>query len=70
MFGGTAVNGIDAALHVFSVSRGEWFAPLVSGTAPSSRTQHTATLIAPHTMLVFGGCNAQVRSAPVALYTH
>lgn len=58
-FGGTHASGIDAALSVYSISRSEWTHPQQLGAIPSARTNHSAVLLAPHQVLLFGGCNAQ-----------
>jgi N-acetylneuraminic acid mutarotase len=57
-FGGTTASSTDNSMFVYSLSRNEWSAPECSGTIPSPRTHHSAVLVAPRNMLVFGGCNA------------
>jgi hypothetical protein len=63
VFGGTAGSNTDNGVFVYSLSSNQWSMPTVSGMLPSSRTHHTAVMLpgAAH-MLVFGGCNAQVRA--------
>ncbi|GFR50878.1 hypothetical protein Agub_g13167, partial [Astrephomene gubernaculifera] len=57
-FGGINASSTDAQLTVFSLSRGAWFTPQAFGPAPSARTQHTAQLLSPGVILIFGGCNS------------
>eukprot|EP00198_Chlamydomonas_reinhardtii_P000091 XP_001689426.1 predicted protein [Chlamydomonas reinhardtii] len=57
-FGGINQSSTDSALTVFSLSRGAWFTPQAFGPAPSARTQHTAQLLSPGIILIFGGCNS------------
>ncbi|GLC71250.1 hypothetical protein PLESTF_001094900 [Pleodorina starrii] len=57
-FGGINQSSTDAQLSVFSLSRGAWFMPQAFGPAPSARTQHTAQLLSPGVILIFGGCNS------------
>ncbi|KAL6757829.1 hypothetical protein V8C86DRAFT_1613434 [Haematococcus lacustris] len=59
MFGGTSTVGIDNALHILSLSSTTWSRVTAAGKAPSPRTQHSAVMVSPQAMLVFGGCNAQ-----------
>ena len=59
-FGGTHVHGVDAALNVFSLSRCEWSQPQQQGPVPQARTNHTAVLLSPHLILVWGGCTREV----------
>lgn len=58
-FGGTHASGIDASLSVFSLSRREWSQPQQSGPVPQARTNHTAVLLSPHLILVWGGCTRE-----------
>lgn len=59
VFGGITQSGAtDNHLSLFSLSRGEWLTPQAFGPAPSPRTQHSATLLAPGIIFVFGGCNS------------
>ncbi|PNH10944.1 Acyl-CoA-binding domain-containing protein 4 [Tetrabaena socialis] len=57
-FGGVNQTSTDAQLSVFSLSRGAWFVPQAFGPAPCARTQHTAQLLSPGIILIFGGCNS------------
>ncbi|GLI61557.1 hypothetical protein VaNZ11_003952 [Volvox africanus] len=57
-FGGINQSSTDAQLSVFSLSRGAWFTPQAFGPSPSARTQHTAQLLSPGIILIFGGCNS------------
>ncbi|EFJ46841.1 hypothetical protein VOLCADRAFT_92724 [Volvox carteri f. nagariensis] len=57
-FGGINQSSTDSQLSVFSLSRGAWFTPQAFGPAPSARTQHTAQLLSPGVILIFGGCNS------------
>ncbi|KXZ42252.1 hypothetical protein GPECTOR_174g208 [Gonium pectorale] len=57
-FGGINATSTDAQLSVFSLSRGAWFTPQAFGPAPSARTQHSAQLLSPGVLLIFGGCNS------------
>lgn len=58
-FGGITGGSTDSGLHVFSLQRNEWYQPSTTGKAPSPRTQHTAAMVSPGAMLVFGGCSSQ-----------
>eukprot|EP00195_Chlamydomonas_chlamydogama_P012056 CAMPEP_0202893872 /NCGR_PEP_ID=MMETSP1392-20130828/3368_1 /ASSEMBLY_ACC=CAM_ASM_000868 /TAXON_ID=225041 /ORGANISM="Chlamydomonas chlamydogama, Strain SAG 11-48b" /LENGTH=651 /DNA_ID=CAMNT_0049578361 /DNA_START=173 /DNA_END=2128 /DNA_ORIENTATION=+ len=58
-FGGMHSGGMDNSLSVFSLSRSEWYAPQQLGAIPTPRTNHSAVLLRPHLVLLFGGCNAQ-----------
>lgn len=57
-FGGTSSSGIDGSLAAFSLRQGAWHHPQQNGRAPSPRTNHAAVLLAPHIILVCGGCNS------------
>jgi hypothetical protein len=59
IFGGSHAHGMDNCLFVFSLSTCEWRQPQQNGLVPSARTNHSAALIAPGVMLLFGGCNIQ-----------
>jgi hypothetical protein len=57
-FAGAAATTSDNALSVYSISANEWTAVRAQGTAPTPRARHTAVLLGPNSMLVFGGCNS------------
>jgi hypothetical protein len=57
-FAGAASTTTDSALAVYSISSNTWAAVTAQGTAPTPRTRHTAVLLGPSSMLVFGGCNS------------
>lgn len=63
-FGGSTNSTTDSQLSVFTLSRNEWSTSMASGAIPSPRTHHSAVLIRPGIMLMFGGCNSQVRCRP------
>ncbi|GBF92507.1 hypothetical protein Rsub_04611 [Raphidocelis subcapitata] len=58
-FGGSTSGSTDNGVWVYSISRREWATPAVRGAVPSPRTHHSAVLLRPGQLLVFGGCNAQ-----------
>lgn len=57
-FAGAAGMSTDSALAVYSISNNEWTAVQAQGTVPSPRARHTAVLLSPSSMLVFGGCSS------------
>lgn len=57
-FGGTTGSAVDAGVFVYCISRNEWSTPHVTGPCPLPRTQHSAVMVSPTQMLVFGGCSA------------
>ncbi len=58
VFGGAHGSHCLADVHVLSLSTGFWSRPTCRGTAPNPRSNHSAALISPTLMLVFGGCSA------------
>ena len=62
VFGGLSESAVLSDVYVLSLSSGFWTRKLCMGQAPSMRYGHSAVMIACNLMLVFGGCNGQVRS--------
>ena len=58
VFGGAHGTHCLADVHVLSLSTGFWSRRTCRGTAPTPRSNHSAALISPTLMLVFGGCTA------------
>jgi hypothetical protein len=58
-FGGSTSSSTDNGLWAYSISRREWSAVAARGAVPPPRTHHSAVLLRPGQVLVFGGCNAQ-----------
>jgi hypothetical protein len=59
VFGGSTASSTDNGLWLFSVARREWRAVAARGEPPAPRTHHSAVLLRPGRLLIFGGCNAQ-----------
>lgn len=59
LFGGSTSSSTDNGLWVYSVSQREWTEIKARGAVPTPRTHHSAVLLRPGKLLVFGGCNAQ-----------
>ncbi len=65
VFGGLGDTAVFGDVHMLSLSTGYWSRPACAGHAPPQRYGHSACMVAANLMLVFGGCNAQVRCSPI-----
>ncbi|GBF91354.1 hypothetical protein Rsub_04094 [Raphidocelis subcapitata] len=59
LFGGSTSSSTDNGLWLFHIARREWIEIKARGAVPPPRTHHSAVLLRPGQLLIFGGCNAQ-----------